>query len=491
MRELVKEGLERAGGRLSERRKSISGGSKIVKPTDRDQLWTTVKTLWGIEIPRVACCADHCAPFDAFADAYFAVHPITVWHASRGLGGKSMLLATLALTEAAVLGTKTNLLGGSGEQAERVLKYMYGDEIPKVMWDAPKAPKYLVRGGYDKGALKKETILNNGGYIRALMASSRSVRGPHPERLRLDEVDEMDLDIFDAAMGQTMAVRGIPAQTVCSSTWHNADGTMTEILRRAEKKGWPLYQWCYKENLASVGGWLPEEEVARKQSETTEVMFRVEYDLQEPNPESRAIDPDAVKDMFREELGVFKGELNERIQIEEPEKDHIYLHAADWAKRKDFTVITTWKLTVDDDNNPEVRLVEFLRTGRKPWPYMVGALEDRHARYEKAGAVSFCGHDETGVGDVVGDYITIDDIVGIWLTGRLRYTVFNDYVSAVEHGYVVAPDIEWMRKEHEYCGVDDLFGQGHPPDTIVSSAVGYYIAKNMPRKKKARATWGA
>jgi hypothetical protein len=39
------------------------------------------------------------------------------------------------------------------------------------------------------------------------MASQASVRGPHPHRLRLDEVDEMALDIFDAAMGQTLEGR--------------------------------------------------------------------------------------------------------------------------------------------------------------------------------------------------------------------------------------------------------------------------------------------
>ena len=37
-----------------------------------------------------------------------------------------------------------------------------------------------------------------------LTASQKSVRGPHPPSLLLDEIDEMDLEIFDAALGQPM-----------------------------------------------------------------------------------------------------------------------------------------------------------------------------------------------------------------------------------------------------------------------------------------------
>lgn len=62
-----------------------------------DWLWDVL----GVSLPARACCPEHTAPFDAFAHAYFAREPIAVWKASRGFGGKSYMLAALALAEAA------------------------------------------------------------------------------------------------------------------------------------------------------------------------------------------------------------------------------------------------------------------------------------------------------------------------------------------------------------------------------------------------------
>lgn len=412
------------------------------------------------------------------------------------------MLAALSLTEAE-LRAKVNLLGGSGEQAERVLNYIYGEEIENVMLQAPNSPQYLITGGFEKGTLKRKTDFVHSGYIRALMASTRSVRGPHPERLRLDEIDEMDLVIFDAAMGQTMALRDIPAQTVASSTWHNANGTMTEILKRAKEKGWPVYQWCYKENLASNGGWLPDDQVELKRTQVTTAMFNIEYDLQEPNPGDRAIDQEAVADMFKKELGEFQGNLREKCKIEDPIRGAIYVNGTDWAKRQDWTICLTYKeLRPYSDPNekedgviePMLRLVNFERTGRQAWPVLVGRMEQRLRNYGENSDI-FSAHDETGIGDVISDYMSDDlESEGVWMAGRLRATILSDYITAIEHGYIECPDIDWMRIEHELASFDDVYGTGdsvHLPDTIAAGALAWFIFKNKPKKRKVRATWGS
>lgn len=501
MSQLINEGTSRAGKSLVARARAHQ--SDIVAPKTDDELWEAVKYYLNIEIPRTHVCEGtdrfcNCSPFQAFADAYFARNgPIHVWHASRGFGGKSFMLATLTQAEAIFMGAKANLLGGSGEQATRVLNYMYGEEVPDVLWDAPNAPRNLVSGGYEAGSLKRQTMLDNGGYIRALMASTRSVRGPHPERLRLDEIDEMDLVIFDAAMGQTMALRDIPAHTVCSSTWHYSDGTMTEILERAKDNGWPVYRWCYMENLTSNGGWLPDSEVERKKQEVPKVMFEVEYDLSEPNPGDRAIDPDAVKDMFKKELGEYTGkEHRVNIEVEKPEHGFVYLSGTDWAKRSDWTIQVILKeLAKYDEDAPEghvrLRLVLFSKGGRKPWPVLVGNMEKNLAVFGEETDI-YSAHDETGIGDVIGDYMAENvESTGLWMAGRLRHTILSDYISAVEHGYIECPDIEWMRREHELASNDDVFGTGHLPDSIQAMALAYYMYKNRPKKKKVRATWGS
>ena len=502
MKTLMKEGIQRGTRSL---REGYTGNEDLIIPTNNDELWEFINRYLNIQIPRIQICETHCAPFDAVADAFFARDPISVWKASRGFGGKSFNLAALSLTEALLM-MKVNLLGGSGEQSERVLNYIYGQEVDNVMLEAPDAPTYLVRGGLEKGTLKKKTDFTHSGYLRALMASSRSVRGPHPERLRLDEIDEMDLSIFDSAMGQTMSLREFEAQTVASSTWHNANGTMTEILKRADDKGWPVYEWCYLENLESNGGWLPDKEVEAKRNTVTTVMFNVEYDLQEPNPESRAIDSEAVAAMFNKELGEFKGHQNEKCEIEGPVKGTVYIMGTDFAKRQDWTINLVYKELEDywdvkdliesgeDTQEPLLRLVNFSRTGRAKWPVLVGRMELKYRRYGEQNDIYSC-HDETGIGDVIADYMSEDvSSEGIWMAGRIRYSLLTDYISAVEHGYIECPDIEWMRKEHEHASDDDVFGTGtstHLPDTIAAAALAWYIFKNKPRKTRVRATWGS
>ena len=160
---------------------ATAGQSKLTNDTE---LAEYIKTIFGVTLPNKQVCENHATPWQAFADAYFARSPVTVWKASRGFGGKSWMLALLGLTEALTLGCDVNILGGSGEQSSNVIRYLNQWPAPEVVGDA-------------------QTIrrLAGGNEIRALLASTRSVRGPHPPRLRMDEVDEMNLPIFDAAMG--------------------------------------------------------------------------------------------------------------------------------------------------------------------------------------------------------------------------------------------------------------------------------------------------
>jgi hypothetical protein len=80
---------------------------------------------------------------------------------------------------------------------------------------------------------------------------------------------------------------------------------MTELLRRASERGWPVFQWCYRctvQTPANPLGWLDPAEVERKRLEVPAAMWAAQYDLQEPRPDSRAFEPEAVAAMFREEL---------------------------------------------------------------------------------------------------------------------------------------------------------------------------------------------
>jgi hypothetical protein len=98
--------------------------------------------------------------------------------------------------------------------------------------------------------------------------------------------DEADLVIVDAALGQPMARGSLRDGTVLSSTHHYPDGTMTEILKRAADRGWPVHRWCYHETRELNGGWLSEEQIEATRSRVPAAMWDAEYELQEPSPES-------------------------------------------------------------------------------------------------------------------------------------------------------------------------------------------------------------
>jgi hypothetical protein len=433
-------------------------------PEDVHQLAESAHRLTGLRLADTAVCQGHTAPLQAISDAFFARSPVTVWHASRGFGGKSTMLALLAYLEMVLLGAQTTILGGSGQQSQRVHETQAG------FWRYQAAPVTLLDGE----PTRYETRLTNGGRTSVLMASSRSVRGAHPSRLRLDEVDEIALPILDASLGQTMIQNGIAAQTVMSSTHQYADGTFTDVLRRAADRGWPVARWCWRENLTTNGGWLDPAEVERKRSEVPAAMFAAEYDLQEPSPESRAIQPEMVDAMFKPALGTFGGRPGEAIEIEPPVAGAIYATGADWAKDRDWTVVTTYRT----DLRP-MRLVAYRRDGRRPWPQMVEILDERQARYPGATA-----HDATGLGDVVDDLLS-GAADGVKLVGRARADLLSDYIKAIENGELEAPRIEHPYGEHKYATLDDIYGSGHLPDSICAGALALWAYRHPPVRRAA------
>lgn len=430
-------------------------------PQDDDELWHYIRVVWGVTIPRIPICREHTSPFHALADAYFGRSPVSIWKASRGFGGKSTLMGTLCAVEAATLGAQVTVLGGSAAQSQRV------HEVTHELWYHPYSPKGLLEGD----PTKFTTRLKNGAWIIALMASQKSVRGPHPQRLRLDEVDEMELELFEAAQGQPMDARGLKSQTVVSSTHQYPDGTMTELLKRANEKGWPVFEWCWRESMGTeeAPGWLSADMVERKKMEVSQRMWEVEYDLQEPSFDGRAIDTQYVERMFDYELGTFIGDLDEYITVEEPMPGATYITGVDWAKEKDFTIIRTFRTDV----SPWME-VAFLRTGRKPWTEMVG---DLNRRLEKYGGM--CIHDATGIGNVVDDLIEYDraKIKATVLRGRERETVFTEYIAGIEQHGMTCPRVQFCYSEHKYVTQKDLFGSGHPPDSFIAGALAWSLRK--------------
>jgi len=463
------EAWEVAKSRIKAKRDGIPS----LFPTTDDELHAAVKYYLNIDIPRIKVCKTHSAPFTAFADAYFARNVISIWKASRGLGGKSALLAALTLFESLSLGAYVTLLGGSLEQAKRVHGYQVGDDpnMSDAYWGAVNAPGNLLVGD----PTQYRTRLSNGGIISVLAASSKSVRGPHPQRLRVDEADEVNIEILDSALGQPMEARGILPHTVLSSTHQYPDGTMTELLARAEENPqWHVYEWCYREN-AEPYGWLSNREISRKRATVTAAMWDVEFDLQEPSSENRAILSNYVKLMFDKSLGEYTPANGELLIFHPPQSYARYALGTDWAKAQDRTV--TWVYRTDVF---PYQCVAFRWTNRQPWPKMISGHDELVQMYAIGsghGVVS--AHDETGIGSVISDYLTSDSL-GVVMVGKTRTDMLTNYIAGIENSRFITPMIKLAYSEHLYATNDHLFGSGHLPDTISAGAM-WYLAFSSNR----------
>jgi len=379
------------------------------------------------------------------------------------------MLSILGLTKTHMRGCDANLLGGSMAQSINIHEHM------RSAMEYRNAPQYMIA---DNTATYVK--LTNGARIRPLTASQKTVRGPHPALLLLDEIDEMDLDILDAALGQPMPQKNylneiVKPYTVMCSTWQNPQGTFTEIYKRADEQGIPKYAWCYRESANPVDGWLSEEAIAEKKAMIPAEMWRVEYELGEPSIGNRAFDSDSVERVWSlpfEPLAQKVMKDFEEYKFKNYERDGVYVIGADWAKEQDYTVITVLRV----DLKP-MELVYYARVNRRPYPVMIGMFNEAMAEYNAQGE-----YDRTGLGNVVTDYIDYR-AHGFMMVGDKRASMLSEFVSGVETpGLMQFPKIPSAYTEMKYAQVGDLYSnaqaQGfHLPDTVCALALSYYRAK--------------
>lgn len=450
----------------------------IQRPPQNDtELWWATRATFGVQIPRTKVCAHHCSPFEAFADAYFARHPQAMWLGSRGFSGKTFQMSLLGMMEMTYLGAFVSILGGSGAQAQRVQESM------NDLWHRPSAPKHLLA----KLPTKFDTLLTNGGKARTLMASQTSVRGPHPSRLRIDEIDEAELSIVNAALGQPMRQKNhlgetIETNTVFSSTHTYPDGPVTYFKREFEEKGFPTWSWCYFDTSNPTDGWLDPDEVARKRLEIPAQVWRNEYDILEPNFEGRAIDEESVERMFDPEWDIVEGAEGWYYEFMEPRRDRDYITGADWAKKQDFTIIITWDVTFFP-----WKMAAFEKINRRPWPVMIERLNKRWAKY--GGKVV---SDDTGIGDVVNDLVRYpsgavrSDLTRLTMAGKIRQEMVTELIQGIENSDLRAPRVKSMYDDFRFVTPDDLYNSGstfHLPDTIAATALAWTERKREVRRQ--------
>ena len=232
---------------------------KTTRPKTKQQLKNYIKIFLNLNVPNKKICPQHSSPMDylwhSFAIDFEPVVSLPnqnqksktkngdaiVW-ANRG-GGKTQLAAIATLLDCIFKpNCQTRILGGSGEQSQRMYDYLLG----------------FIDNGFEKftsGAIRKNKCqFKNASAVEVLTQSPTSVRGQHIQKLRCDEIELFEKEVFAAAAFTTQSTENITAAMEIISTMHKPYGLMQKQIALAEKNDTPVFKWCIWETIEKCVG---------------------------------------------------------------------------------------------------------------------------------------------------------------------------------------------------------------------------------------------
>lgn len=210
------------------------------KPRTNQELWGFIYAHFGIALPYRAYTPGHSSPFGFIADGFFNPGKDIAGWACRS-GGKTLGSSILARLEFLFsVGLQGRVLSGSADQAKNL--YGYWNK-----WVSTIYPQQL----HGAPLIAKTKI--NGGKLEILTASQKSVRGPKVQRLYIDELDEVDAELVEAASGMLATRPGKPARTIYTSTWHRVGGSMGKLMDTIPGNGVTRHLWNIWECISQCG----------------------------------------------------------------------------------------------------------------------------------------------------------------------------------------------------------------------------------------------
>lgn len=227
------------------------------RPKTTADLHAWLRTELGLVFPTRALIDGHAAPFDYLCHAFFdggvpvdgaglpqidQRSPDCVVWANRG-GGKTFLGAVATLLDLVFKPTiEIRILAGSLDQGRNMHNHL------RALFDHDQLADML--GGR---ITERRIKLKNGSRVELLAQSQTSVRGTRVQKLRCDEVELFDSDVWEAAQLTTRSKRCggvmVPGTIECLSTMHEPHGLMYRLVRETTAKradGGPrraLFKW--------------------------------------------------------------------------------------------------------------------------------------------------------------------------------------------------------------------------------------------------------
>lgn len=215
--------------------------SEILQDTGALRAW--VERNLKLHMPRHAFCPGHHTPMAYLEHAYFETEKDVVVWGPRG-GGKTRLAAVATLLDLLHKpGVSVRILGGSLEQSLRVWEHL----LPDVEAHAS--------GGDLKKVRAKRIELETGSSVAVLTQSQKAVRGQRVQKMRCDELELFDPEIWRAVTATTRSLPrdgNVPVGGAIEvfSTHHQAYGLMGKVLTQAKLRGTKIINWCILDVMA-------------------------------------------------------------------------------------------------------------------------------------------------------------------------------------------------------------------------------------------------
>ena len=222
-------------------------------PRTRDDLHRWIEDWLSISLSRAARLEGHASHFDYVAHSYFSdlcvggdvsSEPLdAVVLAPRG-GGKTFLGAlTSVLDLIHKPGIQIRIIAGSEEQGSRMYNYL------REFLSTPRLES-LISGKPTRTAL----TLANGSAVQVLAQSHAAVRGIRVHKIKCDEVELFDPDIFSAVQltttSHTLGEFQVRGTIECLSTQHIVGGIMQGLVKECLAGKRQLFRWTLTDVLA-------------------------------------------------------------------------------------------------------------------------------------------------------------------------------------------------------------------------------------------------
>jgi hypothetical protein len=224
-------------------------GRFISPPSTDDELYEFVHLAYGIRLPRKVITEGHKSPFQFVSDLFFERVKNALGFANR-TGGKTYTTALLNHLDMVFKhGCEIASAGAVKDQAARCYRYFVAfNELP---WFIRFTNNFALVTGkrFVVSSIQSKTEFGNNARLEIITGTETGFRGPHPNKARIDEIDELDWSVLQTGLSMAQTTGGIRGQNVFTSTRQKSDGSMNRLLSEASSKGIEVYEWNVWETL--------------------------------------------------------------------------------------------------------------------------------------------------------------------------------------------------------------------------------------------------